>query len=367
MSKRIATISAPADLGAAGTKTMSIKIRDLISSIRMSWLFTIVTVSVMTDNVLACIEKIELSDGGDILFSLSGEEAQALNFYDQKVMPKNAVGLKVGDICEANFDINFGRFLYDPKLALDPTKFTNLQLSIKWDEDAANGSAVVNSFAAYANIDDNPAEAPVGFLSAQEIKQYAMAASTHEYTDLPVDKDLRKILIRGLSTDHDPITLFDNLKVSADNDKEVLLDMSAAYFYRIEKLKYPRITEKYHLDEAVTAKTIYANVSKDGEIAISYDGTAFVTAQSKFAVATWAGAVIALTASVDIKGMDAVVTGECPHNSFAIDLGDPEDIDSWFKVADVGSLKADISSSSDADSGDTTFLVVQQLRKYAAA
>lgn len=364
--KRVAEILAPKDLGAAGTETIEINLKEAISRIEMRWQCTNVTVSVMTDIVAACITKIELVDGSDVLFSLSGAEAAALNFYDRGQAQYGAISLTVGGLFQAGFGIDFGRWLYDKVLAFMPEKFTNPQLKITWDEDACNGSVVVNSFSIHAFVDDEIGPDVIGFLTAKETYQYAMAASGHEYFDLPIDWDYRKILLRAYSTDHDPLTLLDTLKLSIDNDAKVPINAKALDYYAAIKSMYPRIVEKYTLDAAVTAKTIYANVSKDIEILVAYDATAFVTAQSKFAVATITGAKIALSASVDIAGNDAHVSGECPNNSFPIMLGDDRDIESWLKVDGIGSLRGDILSSSDADSGDTTYIVTQQLRRYAA-
>lgn len=365
MSKRIAVIMSPKDLGASGTEPVQIKVKNQISRLSFFWEVTNVTVSVMLDTVLACLTKIELADGGDILFSLSGQEAQALNFFDHGVMPHHAISLTVGGKFEAELSIDFGRFLWDPLYAFLPDNFTNPQLNITWDEDACNTSAVVNALSIYAYVDDAPPQAPVGFLTSKQIKQYAMAASTHEYTDLPTDHNLRRLLLRPYSTDHDPVTLLDTIKIHADESAKVFIDQQADDLYRIIRSQYPRINEQYTLDAAVTAKTLYAAISKNQQISLSYDATAFVTAQSKFAVATWTGAKCALSASVDIKGNNAEVSGECPHNCFPVNFGDPMVPESWLNAPDFGSVEADIASSSDADSGDTTYLVTQQERKYA--
>lgn len=362
--KRLATILAPEDLGTAGTKVIDIKLRDIVSKILLSWRATNVTVSAMLDAVTACLSKIELVDGSESLFSVSGVELQAINFYDTKVMPHHEISLTVGGYFEVGLALDFGRFLWDPQFAFDPTKFKNPQLKVTWDEDACNTSVVVNEFAAYAYAFGEPAPSPVAMLVNRETKQYAMAASSHEYPALPTDRQIRKVIIRGYTTDHDPILLFDKIKLSIDNDRQVPLEIKADQLDRILAAKYPRINEMYTLDAAVTAKTIYSALSKDQQISISYDATAFVTAQSKFAVATWTGAKCALTASVDIKANNAQVSGRMPGNCFPLDFGTPEEPETWLQAQNVGSAELDLLSSSDADSGDTAHIVVQQVRPY---
>lgn len=364
MAKRIATILAPQDLDTAGTKVIDVNIQDQISQIDIIWTCTNVTVSVMLDAVTACLSKVELVDGSEVLASVSGAELQGINFYDKKKLLHHKIGLTVGDKFELKLSLGFGRWLWDDVFAFLPKNFVNPQLKITWDEDACNTAVVVNSCQVYAYVDDAPAGSPIGMLVNREIKSYAMAASSHDYTDLPVDRVLRRIILRGYTTDHDPILLFDTIKLSVDNDKAVPINMKADDLDRMLSEEYPRIVEQYKLDGAVTAKTIYAAISKDPQISISYDGTVFVTAQSKFAVATWTGAKCVLAASVDIKGANAEVSGRCPGNCFPLDFGDKDTPDTWLPADTFGSLVLDLLSSSDADNGDTAYIVVQQLRKY---
>lgn len=364
MNYRKTTILAEEDLGAAGTKTIDINVKDIMSRINFIWRAKVVTVSVMTAPSLDAISKVELVDGSDVLFSLSGVEAQSLNYQNRKLMPYNALSLTVDDYLTNAFSIDFGRFLNDPKLALDPSKFTNLQLKITWDEDAANGSVVVNSLEINADVFDGKAVSPSGFLSAKRFYEYAMAASGHKYVDIPTDRTLRQIMIRGLSTDHGPVALYDTFKISEDNDKAVPMNIKAATHFRDIKGSFPRISEYVTYDAVVTAKTIYATVTEDTKTEINYDATAFITAQSLFAVATITGAKVALAASVDIQADHGLISGFAPHNTIPVQFGDQSNMDDWYVMTGIGSLIFDLLSSSDADSGDTTYLISEQLRKY---
>ena len=364
MAKRIATIMAPKDLGAAGTEIIEIKAKDVISRMSIGMKVTNVTVSVMLDAVTACISKIELCDGSEVLTGVEGAELQAINFYDTKVMPHHEISLTVGGFFELGLNLDFGRYLWDPVYAFDPKRFDNPQLKITWDEDACNTSAVVNEFSVYGHAFGDEVTTPAAMLVNRQVKKYAMAASSHEYSDLPTDRPIRKIIIRGLSTDHDPITLLDMIKLSLDNDKEVPVNMKAAALDRIIATMYPTITERHTLDAAITAKTLYSALTMDQTIEVNYDATAFVTAQSRFAAATWTGAKCFLRASVDIKGNNAIINGRMPGNCFPVDFGDPETPETWLQAQQHGSAVVDLLSSSDADSGDTVSLVVQQARVY---
>jgi len=364
MNSRIATLCAPKDLGAAGTEVININVKDPITSIEMIWTFTVVTVSVMTARVIDCISKIELVDGGNVIASLSGSEAVALNYYNRRRMPHFQGSLTVGGICEQAFSLDFGRWLYDEQFALVPGLFNNLQLRVTWDEDAANGTVVVNSFSAYAHVMEEMSASPVGYLAPQEYYSYAMAASAHETVDLPVDNPIRTLMIQAESTDHGPVTLLSNIKLSEDNGRRVPIDMTAADFFKITQRKYPRISEMWTLDDAVTAKTLYVNVSKDIHINIQYDETDFVTAQTNLALPTVTGHKLALAASVDIKAQAATISGSCPMNTLALLFGDEWEPGQALQLNNTKSLVLDLTSSSDADSGDTTRIIVEQIKRY---
>lgn len=123
--KRIATILAPQDLTEAGTKIIDVNLQDVISRIDMFWKVTNVTVSLMIDAVTACLSKIELVDGSEVLGSVSGAELQAINFYDRLKMPHHEISLLVGGFFEVGLSLDFGRFLWDPEFAFDPKRFKN--------------------------------------------------------------------------------------------------------------------------------------------------------------------------------------------------------------------------------------------------
>ncbi|KKM00625.1 hypothetical protein LCGC14_1802540 [marine sediment metagenome] len=75
------------------------------------------------------------------------------------------------------------------------------------------------------------------------------------------------------------------------------------------------------------------------------------------------------TMEADIKpyreaGTVATVTGSMPGNCFPLDFGDANDPETWLQAQNYGSIEMDLLSSSDADSGDSTSIIVQQNRPY---
>ena len=363
MGQRIATLYAPQDPGADTVQIVDIKPRDVISAIDVFFRVTNATVSVMADAVTACIPSIELIDGSDTIMSISAAELQAIDFYDRLVMPHHEISLTVGGFFEIGLTHYFGRYLWDKVFALDPTKFKNPQLRIQFVQAACNATATVVEMAVYAHCFGEGGPVPSAMLINKEINQHTMLANTHRYPDLPTDRVIRKILLRGHSEDHDPIALFETIKLSADGGAYIPLEIHADMLERMLIQKYPRIHEFYTLDGVVDAKVIYSALSSDQQMAINYDDTP-VTAAGEFTIPVWTGALCNLVASVIIQGDTALVSGRMPGNCFPLDFGVPNDPDSWLKANEFGSLELDLLSTGDADVNDITHVVVQQVRPY---
>jgi len=360
--KRIAFIQDRVDMDTAGVKTINIDLTEVISRIEFAWRCTNVTVSVMLAEIEACLSKIELIDGAEVLYSLSAGEMRGLNFYDSGgVMPRTGISLTVGGYFEIVAQMNFGRYLWDKLYAFDPKRYVNPQLRITWDEDACNAAVVVNQLSILAYVDDAPGATPVGFLGAKEVHSFVMAASTTTYVDLPTDLPIRKILFQPYSQATDPIALLSTLKIAIDNDRLVLLNMDAAEYGKLLQSMYARVVEYYTLDNAITAKTLFVTPSKDVGISIEYSVDA-VTAAGQFAGVTWTSHKLALAASVAIKGMTAVVMGILPCNTFPVLFGDQYEPTTWLVPPKDGSLKQTIVSSAAAAATATFRTVVQQVR-----
>jgi len=362
--KRLATIQAPMDLGATGTRVMDIDAQGQISAIDIRWRCTNVTVSVMLNWIFACISKIEVVDGSKVLASLSSAELFALDYYNNGKLPHYYAGMAVGAPFEFAARLNFGRYLWDKEFALRPEMYNNLQLRVTWDEDACNTGVVVNSFAAYAHVDDTPADGGAyGFLLTKEVKTFAMAGAAHEYTKLPVDGDHRLTMVYGYSADHDVSDLIDNFKLDMNSGSTVIHDQSVEdNIILSDKIAVEQIVGCG--DEVVTAKDIYSCFGEKNRLTIEYDATAHVTAQTLFALGIYTGPFCNMAASVDIQADFYKVQGSVPGCCVPIFHGDPSDPESWMKVSTSDELRADILGLAASDNGDTCAIVTQQLVRY---
>lgn len=361
---RTTSILAATDIGASGTKVIDIDLRDIISRINIYWQTKIVTVSVELDALVAPIEKVELVDGSDVLFSLTGEEMYALNYYDRLTHGDYEASLTVADFTKVGLSIDFGRWLWDPAYALDPSRFRNLQLKITFNEDLANTAVVLNELIIEAMVFDEKRVSPKGFLSAKEFFTYTPVVSGSEFIDLPTDHTIRKLLIQSDSTDKNPFEVLAQVKISEENDKKIVFDLTGEEFYRTHSFMWPRIEYNMILDAVVTAKTIFAVSAYDNHIDIQYDDTNFVTAQTNLALPAYTNNKIALGASVDIQGDRATIGGHIPFSIMCWPFGGQKDDTDWYDVRSIGNLKLINKGAAAVGGTPQAQIILQQARLY---
>ena len=363
MNYRDATILAKTDIGDAADTPYDIDLTDVITEIDVIWDYTVVNNMINTAHPVECIEEIEVRDGSDTILSLSGRQAQALAIQAQGLHPYNKVTVKAASVGIAVIPLQFGRGLYDRDLALDPDRFKNLQIRIKHDEDKANGSVVTNHLEIVARVFDEKKASPSGFLMNKQFYEYAMAASAHKYINLPDDYVLRGMYLEAYSTDHSPITLIDHIELSENVGKKIPIDLDEDSMYRYIIGSTPLFTEDIEMSNAITTGSMYVTPSEDCRCMFGYDGTA-ITASGEHSVATFTGALMTYTASVGMKIRTGRVTGRLPHNMIPFPFGNQNEMEDWYDIRNISNLRLDLLSSADADSGDTTRVVLQQLRPY---
>lgn len=364
MKNRVTSLLSYKNLGASGTEVIDINVQDPISRIDLYFDYTVATVSVMTDHPAACIQKIEIVDGSEVLFSLTGKEALALVYYSTNAYPYESISLTSGGLCSFNIPILFGRWTWDKEFCLVPGYFKNLQLRITWDEDAANASVTTNHCDVQALCMTGEDINPVGFLTSRLINSQPLSSAAHFYVDIDTSRVIRQILMFLEGATSSPGSLYDNVKLSADGDKIVYCNLPRRAHRSIATSLYNTIYLPMTLDNAVTAKTIYQATTELTKIAIDYDATAFVTAQSKFAVPTITAAKIALAASVDIKALTAMIAGIAPHHCYPLVFGDLWEPAGWIDATQHRNLIFDLTSAGAASSSDTFKTVIEQWYKY---
>jgi len=359
MNYRLAKMLARKSFTADAVETIDINIKDPISQIVMAYEQVTVGTMALLGHPALCISKIEIIDGSDVLYSLSGVEAQAVDFYHNKREPANELRILNGVTCYQVFQLNFGRHLYDPLLALDPTKFTNPQMKITIDIDVTNIVNVQAYLTVMAHTFDEKVISPVGFLMHKEIKSWSLADATHEYTDLPTDFPYRKLLLRAQRYDYSPAVQIDNIKISEDNDKRIPLDNTSSEVLRAIISQTRPYRETYVTGGAAALLNNYITPCHRAH----YGSAIWRTDANGGDIMFGFGDGGRLKIYVENTNRNIQLAGEgyLPHGVLEIPFGLQDEPDDWYDVTKVGSLKADITGG---ESTGTAELMLQQLRKY---
>jgi len=359
---RVASIHPYEDYGASGTKTKDIDITDVISRIEIIAYF-INGDATQADHPAANVSKLELVDGSDVLYSLTGKCAQVVDYYDRKKTLSNNCSRSIGHAQQAIFGINFGRYLWDPLLAFDPNKFKNPQLKITWNEAIANAACTVNGFRIDAYCFDEFVPTPGGFLMDKEIFSYAPAANAYEYIQLPTDYPYRRMFLQALVAGIDIGALLSEFKLSENEAKKIPFDTTFSEEWNRHVRNYDLYREWINTHAETIGQTlnitpVRAFYVAGGQNAGTYGiGTVFNG---------WpgVGGQIKLWASINSPEVMAEVGGYAPHGALDFPFGKEDIIEDWYDVTKLGSLKFRVKAGASALSTHTFRVLLQQHRKY---
>jgi len=361
MNTRVAIIMAETDLGASGTKIIDINIKDVISRITVQY-YAVNADTTLLAHPAANIEKLEVVDGSDVLFSLSGAQAQGLNFYDRNgKIPYTSLKAYASGV-NSFFSIDFGRFLFDPVLAFDPKKFRNPQLKITFDRTKANAACVTSNCTVRADIFDELEVAPTGFLMAKDIYSYTVGVSGYEYIDMPTDYITQQIYAKAFAAPYGPGSIFDEFKLSEDNDKRIPLDLKYSELERRVFENYGYVSEHAKCVSAGGAIYFYGMPTTDG-----FGVASLEEVHSIVGITSVGGGHFRFEGPLTAWRGRGLAMGLCPHGVFPLLPKPGPEIADWYNVTKIGSLKLRIKQSAPAATGYTGEIIIKQYRPYAAA
>jgi len=311
-----------------------------------------------TGHPVYAIQKVEVIDGSDVLCSLTGKEAQAKHFFDFGKAPNNILAYKSAVDAYASFVIPFGRYMWDEELGLDPTKFNNPQIKITHNYALGGASPNAATLEVYALCFDESAPGLRGFVQAKEIYSYTVTASAYEYIELPRDYPIRRLIIQALAADKAPNDIYDEIKISENHDKRIIIDESVVNLLRFMMAGQLPYEETLLAVSGTTAVDVYVTPSFDVELAGIPVTTAGYLAKEDTPGHNFS--VIA-NASCTYK---AEVHGYCPHGALNIDFGDPSYPPDAWDVTGLKNAQLRIKAGSSPGTGTTCQVVVEQYRSY---
>jgi hypothetical protein len=342
----------------AGTYVLDIDVQDVISRL------TIVIIGTNSANdpighPSLIAKQIDLVDGSDVLHSLRGCYSQAVGFYGTGVQPHNFLNYRILGKAKAVIPIYFGRELFDPEFAFDPTRFNNPQLKIQHDYSLGGSTPDACTIEVWGDIfDDRPANVR-GFMMAKSHWTKTLVISTTDYVELPTDYPIRLVMPAAFSNDEEPNVNIASVKLTEDHDKRVVLESNTKHLLKMVEADYPVYTEQGEvLLVADTDQEIFITPAKDIQInpLMSADSDGIIHAP-------WSGGNgRILDASVG-GTISFSVTGRSAHGVIPITMGRRGYSDEWWNTPELGSARIKMVTGA----GDTSALyelLLQQARSY---
>jgi len=355
---RTAELLAAKSITTAGTETLEIKTRDVIS--RLSIIVRLTNSSyVPTQHPARAITTITLQDGSNVLHSMRGIYSQSLAHYGTGKTPHNYLGYIDNGKATSVIPIYFGRRLWDEELALAPDRFNNLILNIAHNYLAGGAVPDAATLEVWADLFDEKPVNPVGFLKGSTHWSKTLVASTIDYVDLPTDLPIRLVMPAVSSSSEEPDINIASVKITEDGDKKILTDISGAHQIRLHESQYPAFEEMMEARAFTTAEEYYVTPAKN---------VLFIPMSSADNDAYWnslwsGGQQRQIVASANGINFNALVTGRCPHGVIPFPMGVQDDMSDWWEVSSGGSRRIRMTTGA----GDTSALyelLIQELMRY---
>ena len=359
MKYRKTELLASESIATAGTKTLDINLADPISRISVIVKLTNAVID-PAGHPLEALKKIELLDGSDVIFSTTGSIAAAAGFYGSGKQPWSMLDYMNVEYCMGVAHIFFGRELWDPDLALDPKMFQNLQMKITHDKALGGCTPVAGSMQVWADVFDEKAIAPVGFLQTKEHYQFTQVASSVYYTDLPTDYPMRMIMYGAHNTTEGPEYNIDSIKVTEDHDKHVIVEGGVEELnLQDSDLTPPWIDTFYGHVDGGAAALFYVAPTWERQCSI-VQGT---DVNGTYAVALSAGQALSIIGE-QAGSFAAICSGKFPFGQSPLSFGRMSVIDDWWEINSVGSARMRLTCGAGPDTSEVMKVTTQQLRTY---
>lgn len=314
--------------------------------------------SVPTAHGAKMVSKIEIRDGSDILYSLSGIESQARSYFDQGKLPMQVNEYRNDVMNIQTFDIDFGRYLWDPAFGLDLRSFQNPQLHITHNKASGGSAPDAGTLSVFEYLFGDGSPSPGQFISSREHKTYSLTSSATEQTDLPVDLPIRNIQVQSLSGGKQPWEQYNKIKLTQNNDERVYINtLKTSDLIKLLKA-YPRIEEDF--------LGIGTGSAVDHFTTVTYDCYGNITNLDAALTNNYLAQDYGGTQAVVGDANDAFhvhMSGLSPHAALNIPMGLPNEPGTWHVPAPNEKLRLDITAGSSVGSSSTCEIVVQQVRR----
>lgn len=359
MRYRISELLAPSAIGTAGTETLDIKTADLISRL-------VIRAEVQdktnrpSGHLQETISKIEIVDGSEVIYELTGMMANAADFYQAGKAPFQRLVYKDDFYPRLTFNIHFGRWLYDEEWALDPKKFQNPQIKVTWNADEVLAGASDVELSVFADVIPEGGAAPVGFLMSKEIYSYAMANNAHEFVDLPLDYDLRQLYVQARMDAQYFYTTLNGARLNIDQGKLIPFDLDGRELEVLMAETWGYYEERIRDEIQTGADPTY--ITPHERVAVGVLG---VDDENLYMNGDDAvGGQVSIISETSTNKSWILVQGALPGGVICMPFGRKDVPETWLDVAGMKNLELRLLGGTFCAGADTARVAVQQARRY---
>jgi len=202
---------------------------------------------------------------------------------------------------------------------------------------------------------------PMGYLQSKEIYSFTPATGTAEYINLPLDNNIRMIMVMNVNDNEEPDVQFEDVKIDEEDGKRVVIDCKTMDLIRAVSTRFGHFQEYFsgHL-AATTDDEFWLSACKDIQIA------GFTDTASVILNYTWSGGRARVLQASAAALFGCIASGRCPHGAVPIFMGDQQNIGDWWNVSGVGKARIILTARPTVaiDTEKTTDVIVQSLQRY---
>lgn len=324
------------------------------------------------------LDRVDMVDGSDVLFSLDAEEILALDFYHYKESIELGMDERPDMWQYTDFNIPLGLGRVDPVVGFDPTRFANPQLVLYWDLENitdvgprgyVDGSLRVDIMADV--IDEAPAR-PTGYLMTKQLFEWQTTAAAQQRIELPVDYPYRTLFLRAHKHCYKPYNraeyqaaedaadgCIDKVRHDCDEQKYIPFELYADDWMVWDKKWYGFWHQGYWFFVSASSTAwrdlnFRANLSVAGSPIASAAATTaiFPSACQECSIVTGAGSDMGVHVKAD---------GTLPCSTFAWPYGDPDEPEEYL---DIKAHRTSRLTVDQAVTGATAQVFLTQHRTY---
>ena len=307
------------------------------------------------DHMSSILTKVEIVDGSDVLVSLTGKRLLGMNFWDKKGKLYNKTTGQYNTSGRVMFDIDFGRYLWDPVLGFDATKFKNPQLKLTFDDTVYHASVQSLTYDLYAYLFDEKRPTPSGFLMRKEVETWTPTANAWKTVDMPTDYPYRQLFIYGYGTAKGIPHAVEEFVLSENLDKRKPIEIYTKDLMYLLGSEYDMFRE--YIESGDTATSFY--------VVFSEDMRALMNANTATAVGIGAdGNKLTVTPAAGGDTHHGFAIGQLPMHMIPILVQDQMDMDDWYNVVPLTNLKLKCRAKNETMVAPAAGVYLEQYRPY---